>query len=77
MDPIREHIEQMTRRYFLGRTGTGIGVAASPRCSIRRESSVRPAVASARERRPRPKAIAEYWAIRIFRHGPSGSSTCR
>src|SRR5580692_8132238 len=28
MDPIREHIERMSRRYFFGRTGTGIGVAA-------------------------------------------------
>src|ERR1700722_10227523 len=28
MDPIREHIQQMTRRYFFNRAGTGIGVAA-------------------------------------------------
>jgi hypothetical protein len=28
MDPIREHIEQMTRRHFFGRTGVGIGAAA-------------------------------------------------
>jgi hypothetical protein len=28
MDPIREHVELMTRRYFFNRTGTGIGVAA-------------------------------------------------
>src|SRR5580692_11710427 len=28
MDPIREHIERMSRRYFFGRTGAGIGVAA-------------------------------------------------
>jgi hypothetical protein len=28
MDPIREHVDLMTRRYFFGRTGTGIGVVA-------------------------------------------------
>ncbi|HEV3298182.1 MAG TPA: DUF1501 domain-containing protein [Planctomycetaceae bacterium] len=28
MDPIREHVDLMTRRYFFGRAGTGIGVAA-------------------------------------------------
>ncbi len=28
MDPIREQIEQMTRRHFFGRTGLGLGTAA-------------------------------------------------
>ena len=28
MDPIREHIELMTRRHFFGRTGLGLGTAA-------------------------------------------------
>ena len=28
MDPIREHIERMTRRHFFGRTGLGLGTAA-------------------------------------------------
>jgi hypothetical protein len=28
MDPIREHVDLMTRRYFFSRAGTGIGVAA-------------------------------------------------
>ena len=28
MDPIREHIEQLTRRHFFGRTGLGLGTAA-------------------------------------------------
>ena len=28
MDPIREQIEQMTRRHFFGRTGLSLGTAA-------------------------------------------------
>ena len=28
MDPIREHIEQLTRRHFFGRTGLSLGTAA-------------------------------------------------
>jgi len=28
MDPIREQIEQMTRRHFFSRTGMGLGTAA-------------------------------------------------
>ena len=28
MDPIREHIEQLTRRHFFGRTGLSLGAVA-------------------------------------------------
>ncbi len=28
MDPIREHIDQVTRRHFFGRAGLGLGTAA-------------------------------------------------
>ncbi len=56
MDPIREHIEQLTRRHFFGRTGLSLGTAAlasllgesarsdtTPTADVRLEPDRRPA----------------------------------
>jgi hypothetical protein len=47
MDPIRERIDQLTRRHFFGRAGIGLGAAALASLLAREEGAARGADASA------------------------------
>ncbi len=78
MDPIHEHIEQMTRRYFFGRTATGIGMAAL--ASLLDPSRIFGLTGGRVGPGTSPAAEGDRGVLgrsAFSGHGPSGSSTCR